>query len=573
MRNRIEILRSICFTKEDISTYADMPIDFTEIEIEFMVEFKKIYELGVKQLEKFMKKLDTEGFNLEPYDIQYYVKQLLNGPFSKYVKILGIGKKYFSTIPDSLGVLCNHEITNTNTTLYQDDEYPVNVPSDAYNKAPLMVKNIVDISNKTVEDIFRSSLHSSLIYDNTLPIVDKKSQTRYSDERTGSWQQQAHGSYNVRDSYYRKNMENVREKVVDAVKNDIGDENFRIYGDKKLYSPYDPYVNDAKTENYAFNRRLKSKSNNWNSGISIGVGGNMDFGIRSILRSTANNLNYSVSNSINSSINNAISNGIGSILNTRANSFNTITTSSNSIQVLNNQIGNNVNRIINNGISAGVNQLLNGTVGYTVSTGLNFVNNIDRIIVGAGVNAINSGVNRFINNNISTNLNSSQISNINIAINNTIRNSVGTLASVGIDRITTSFNSGFRNSDGSLNFRVNTGIQNAIRQGVSLITNSSLNGNIIFNNTNTISNNMRANNNINSRVISRINNISRPNNTSATLNSSQSNFVFESGYDYATIPEDIFGNVFEQQNGMVQINKNDKNRRYSLNNNRGRLTS
>lgn len=573
MRNRIEILRAICFSKEDISTYTDLPVDFTEIEIEFMIEFKKVYELGVKQLEKFMKKLDSEGFNLEPYDIQYYVKQLLNGPYSKYVKILGRDKKYFSNTPDSLGVLCNHEVTNANTTLYQDDEYPVNVPSDVYNKAPLMVKNVVDISNKTVEDIFRSSLHSSLIYDNTLPIVDKKSQNRYSDERTGSWQQQAHGSYNVRDSYYRKNMENVREKVVDVVKSDIGDENFRIYGDKKLYSPYDPYANDGKTENYVFNKRLKSKSNNWNSGISIGVGGIMDFGIRNIVRNTANNINYSVSGSINSSINNAISNGIGSILNVGTNNFNTITMSSNGFDVLDNQIGNNIRRIVNNGISAGVNQLLNGTVGYTVSTGLNFVNNIDRIIVGAGVNTINIGVNRFINNNISTNLNSSQISNIDIAINNTIRNSVATLASVGIDRITKSFNSGFRNSDGSLNFRVNTGIQNAIRQGVSLITNSSLNGNIIFNNTSSISNNARTNNNINSRVISRINNINRPNNNLTTLNTSQSNFVFESGYDYATIPENIFGNVFEQSDGIVQINKIDKNRRYSLNNNQGRLTS
>ena len=45
MRNKIEILRSILFTKEDLVNYKNIDDQFSKVEIEFMIEFKKIYEL------------------------------------------------------------------------------------------------------------------------------------------------------------------------------------------------------------------------------------------------------------------------------------------------------------------------------------------------------------------------------------------------------------------------------------------------------------------------------------------------------------------------------------------------
>ena len=59
MRNKIEILRSILFTKEDLVNYKNIDDKFSKVEIEFMVEFKKIYELGLNQLEKFINKLES----------------------------------------------------------------------------------------------------------------------------------------------------------------------------------------------------------------------------------------------------------------------------------------------------------------------------------------------------------------------------------------------------------------------------------------------------------------------------------------------------------------------------------
>ena len=63
MRNKIEILRSILFTKEDLVNYKNIDDQFSKVEIEFMIEFKKIYELGLNQLEKFINKLEKRCKN------------------------------------------------------------------------------------------------------------------------------------------------------------------------------------------------------------------------------------------------------------------------------------------------------------------------------------------------------------------------------------------------------------------------------------------------------------------------------------------------------------------------------
>jgi hypothetical protein len=258
MRNKIEILRAVCFTKEDMVNYEDLPFEVSDIEMEFMVEFKKIYELGINQLERFIVKLDTEGSQLQPYDVDYYVKQLLNGPYSKYAAELAAGRKYFTPIPDSLGNLINSEVTSSNTSLYTDDATPSETSIDIYNKSPVSMQKMIDTSSKSVEDMFRSSIYTSMVYDNTLPIIDKQVEARYEQERFGNWQQTSHGSYNVKDSYYRMKMDAVRSDVAEIVKSDIGNEQFRIFEDKKTYSPFSPYTNDGYSENFVFKKKLQS---------------------------------------------------------------------------------------------------------------------------------------------------------------------------------------------------------------------------------------------------------------------------------------------------------------------------
>jgi hypothetical protein len=134
VRNKVETLRSICFTIEDLSNITNLGDVYTPKDIEFMVEFKKIYELGLTQLKKFIDKLDSEGNEIDEYSIQYYVKILLNGPLGSYVRGYSEGKKYFSNIPDCLGQLGNKTRSISNTTIISND--------------PVSLGSSVDINNK-----------------------------------------------------------------------------------------------------------------------------------------------------------------------------------------------------------------------------------------------------------------------------------------------------------------------------------------------------------------------------------------------------------------------------------------
>jgi hypothetical protein len=247
MRNNIDVLRAICFTQEDLESVENLGDQFSKIEIEFMVEFKKIYDMGVDQLELFINKLDEEGKDLEIWDIEYYLNHLLSGPLGVRAKELGADKKYFQKIPEILGGLGNNQTSHHNITLYSDDIYPLGVPVDTYNKSPDFIQDIITKSMKNVESVFRSSVEASVINDNTLPIVDKAPQQRYSDEKIGKWVQKSNGSYLVKDSFYRLVMVDTRSKIFDKVKEMIGEENFRLFEDRKTYNPFSDTNNSVAT--------------------------------------------------------------------------------------------------------------------------------------------------------------------------------------------------------------------------------------------------------------------------------------------------------------------------------------
>lgn len=249
MNNKVETLRAICFTADDLKNIKNLDDTFSEKEIEFMVEFKKIYELGIDQLEKFINKLDEEGSELDTYTIMYYVEVLLNGPLGSYVKELSKDKKYFVSISDSMGSLGNVTRSTQNSPIYPDMELPLGCAVDTFNKLPNFCQTTLLDSVKITEDIFRKNLYSSTFVDNTLPIIDKGNDTKYNEEKTGEWQNKASGTYLNRDIGFFKVIENVSDKIFEKVKEYLGDENFRLYRDMKDYSPFDSEKNQSAAIN------------------------------------------------------------------------------------------------------------------------------------------------------------------------------------------------------------------------------------------------------------------------------------------------------------------------------------
>jgi hypothetical protein len=221
-----------------------------------MTEFKKIYELGLTQLEKFIKKLDKEGKDLEPWDIEYYLNLLFNGPLGNYARKLGKDKKYFPNLPDILGLMGNNQTSNHNVTLFEDDIYALNLSVDVYNKSPQFLENMIVKAGETVERVFRSSLKASIVNDNTMPIIDKKPQDRYSQEKTGEWVKKSNGNYSVKDSYYRLIMEDTRQKIFDKVKEKIQEENYRVFKYRKEYNPFSSEQNQSESQIYEIKKKV-----------------------------------------------------------------------------------------------------------------------------------------------------------------------------------------------------------------------------------------------------------------------------------------------------------------------------
>ncbi len=259
MLNDVEALRAILFTKEDFDTITNFRDLFKEKDIEFMIEFKKIYELGLDQLTKFINKLEDEGDELDTYSILYYMEVLRNGPLGSYIPDLTKDKtKYWvKNTPDALGTLGNKNKSPQNVTIYSGQEYQLGAEVNTYNKMPGFMQTTLQDAIQITEDIFRTSLLSSSIIDNTLPLADKRPDLRYKEEVTGEFVQRSNGSYMIKDRFYYKEVDSSSQAVFDAVKEYLVDpENFRLYRDKREFSAFDSDKNASTSLNTKLNKEF-----------------------------------------------------------------------------------------------------------------------------------------------------------------------------------------------------------------------------------------------------------------------------------------------------------------------------
>ncbi len=258
MLNKVELLRAFEYTKDDLKNIINLDdiAQFEDIDKDFMEEFKKIYELGLNQLEKFINKLDKEGKDLDTYSIQYYVNVLLNGPLGNYARKLSSEKKYFKPLPDTMGITGNVCANTQNTTILDEYPIPLGCQVDTYNKLPMPIQLQLQSTINSVESVFRSNMHASTVNDNTLPIIDKKPQERWQTDPTGEIALMPNANYCVKDVWAYKMMQTINSAIFDKVKEYLGEEDFRVYFDSKDYNPFDPEKNQSTSKNYKVKRNI-----------------------------------------------------------------------------------------------------------------------------------------------------------------------------------------------------------------------------------------------------------------------------------------------------------------------------
>ena len=186
--------------------------DYTDIDKEFLENFKKIHHLGTDQLDSFVNDLTTRGQDLDPESLLYYIRQLYNGPLANAQSLRAVaGKKNFKNAPDIMGVVGDHgavagavkiDIARPNSSAPQvlpPDEVnteginqlnvtllpfnPLNASPLTYNKCPKFIQDLLFTNTATVQEVFNSGVQQLRTYDNTLPQIDKFNNYRIENEQ------------------------------------------------------------------------------------------------------------------------------------------------------------------------------------------------------------------------------------------------------------------------------------------------------------------------------------------------------------------------------------------------------
>lgn len=182
INNKVEILRSLERTKEQFEVQYQQNCDgnqngaygeFSDTDKELMESFKKIYQLGITQLQDFVNQLDKDSNKIDEYSILYYITQLLNGPFSNYFKQFTANKKgsIYAPSNDQLGSVTHSIKSNSTVPVFQSDS--LNAGLGVFNKSTGFIQGILKDANRQTSNVFNFNFQSSIFDDNTLPFIDK----------------------------------------------------------------------------------------------------------------------------------------------------------------------------------------------------------------------------------------------------------------------------------------------------------------------------------------------------------------------------------------------------------------
>lgn len=257
LTKKVELLRALERTKAQFDDRIDTGANegFSEEDKDLIESFKKIFHVGLDQLEKFINDLEEKGEKVDPYTILYYTKQLRSSPFYRYLAELIIDKKYWIPSPNTMGVCGNTGRANSSTPVIQGKQLGANV--DIFYKAPVDV--ILKVHNSLVSsttNVFNSNFQSSVVMDNTKPYINKNGRDRVKAESENGLNTTAHGNYMVKDVEFQKIVESVSADIFDKVKELLGEQDYRLFVFKKALNLFDKEENLARSYNASIKRKV-----------------------------------------------------------------------------------------------------------------------------------------------------------------------------------------------------------------------------------------------------------------------------------------------------------------------------
>jgi len=238
MNNKIETLRATWFTKDESPEIQGF--DFSEDDKKLVEEFKKIYELGIPQLQKFISILDQSD---DTYNILYFKSVLRNGPFKAQVEPLIKASKKLKDLSDNMGNVGIPVYSMQNVVVFEGTECG-ELSKTVSSKLPKFMDDVFKSSIKVAEDVFRGGVTSSASIDNTLPIEDKRNQARYGAEPSGGWTSDPNANYMVKDRYFYLQIQSIESQIKGKVDAYI-QERTKILEDIKDYNPFEKDKNKS----------------------------------------------------------------------------------------------------------------------------------------------------------------------------------------------------------------------------------------------------------------------------------------------------------------------------------------
>ena len=243
---------------------------FSKEDKELLEAFKNINQLGVDKLQEFISSLMALSRLLDPYTIQYYIRQLYNGPYAKFVREFARFQGIFQRITDTLGIISAVSRSNSSTPVFSGVAAAVSV--GVLNKSPTFLQREVNSIARTTAEVFNYNFQSSIFDDNTLPYIDKRPLQRVADD-IDSFVNQLHqgvtsrvnavANYMLKDikafSIIANKLTGIAQRILNLIKLFLGiADAFRLFEFKKNTNPFSAEQNVSSTSNKSIPRLLMS---------------------------------------------------------------------------------------------------------------------------------------------------------------------------------------------------------------------------------------------------------------------------------------------------------------------------